>query len=348
MLAIEGDFAIEGHAYETALTRFEKLGLWEEIRADERTTLTIASRKGGRQGDTTLTVGKVNTEATTWHAWCKEGVHLEPVDIRIDIVVDCGEALTLELLAHEWCLHGAKNWHFVKAMRKETKPGNVKELGIAILGTATTVTDVVEHRELAENTHEFFRTTMFTLRSRFPTLAEGLMRAWQDDISDNKASARAGKLAVPAWPDEDDGKGKRKTTAKEAEKASESDDEGPWSPQRKPPTSRLGSATTAATTMTAPQASHPVRDPPRPPRPRRRPPRRRAQAAATRARGSPSPGTTTRPRRSRGHVRPAPPARASRPTDATGSKGRVEQRPPGPRRRCLSHRQRQRAPGPPN
>ncbi|WTW97301.1 hypothetical protein OG216_29880 [Streptomycetaceae bacterium NBC_01309] len=227
MLAIEGDFAIEGHAYETALTRFEKLGLWEEIRADERTTLTIASRKGGRQGDTTLTVGKVNTEATTWHAWCKEGVHLEPVDIRIDIVVDCGEALTLELLAHEWCLHGAKNWHFVKAMRKETKPGNVKELGIAILGTATTVTDVVEHRELAENTHEFFRTTMFTLRSRFPTLAEGLMRAWQDDISDNKASARAGKLAVPAWPDEDDGKGKRKTTAKEAEKASESDDEGP-------------------------------------------------------------------------------------------------------------------------
>ncbi|MEU8137617.1 hypothetical protein [Streptodolium elevatio] len=59
--------------------------------------------------------------------------------------------------------------------------------------------------------HDFFRTTMFAPRTRFPALSDGLMQAWPDDIADNKASARSGLLAVPTWPDEDDGKGTRTT-----------------------------------------------------------------------------------------------------------------------------------------
>ncbi|MFI6585988.1 hypothetical protein [Embleya sp. NPDC050493] len=209
MLVFKGDFAIEGHGYATAVARFKSLGLWDTIEADQGTTLTIASRKNGRQGDTTLIVGTVDTVATIPHTWCTAGVHLRPVEILIEIVAGCGQALTLELLAHEWCLHGAKDWDFVQRMRHESNPEKVKTLAVTVLGTAKTATEVVEHRELAENTHDLFRTTLFRLRGQYPDLADGLLQAWRDDIEDNKASARDGHLAEVSWSNEDGAEGKR-------------------------------------------------------------------------------------------------------------------------------------------
>jgi hypothetical protein len=201
MLELAGDFAANGSAYQRVFGYFRGLGLLDSIISDATSTLRFTTSHGGRHGETRLYVGDVDVEETVPATWCTAGVQGRPTRIVIDIVDGCGDALAMELLTHEWCLHGTKDWSFVLRMRSAASPEEVANLSIAILGTASTAIEVAEHRELAEGTHKIFRQAMFGLRDAHPELADDLLAAWQADINDDSASARAGHVSKPSWDD---------------------------------------------------------------------------------------------------------------------------------------------------
>jgi hypothetical protein len=200
MLTMLGDFAVAEGAYQKGFGLVDKLGLFAEIRADKQTTLELDTWKMGRHGETHLFIGDTDVEASLPQVWSTQGVEKRPARIQLMIVSGLQLAQLLEAVAHEWCLHGTKNWRFIKAMRQLTDPDEIADLSREILGTATTVTDVAEHRQLAEGTHQLFIQTMVNLKGLRSDLAAELLKAWQDDIDINKASARTGRLAVAAWP----------------------------------------------------------------------------------------------------------------------------------------------------
>lgn len=199
MLELTGEWSVNDGAYQQVLGYFRALGLLDAIVSDTGATLALTTSHGGRQGETHLLVGGVDVEATVHVAWCTEGVQQRPARIVIDVTDGCKSALALELLAHEWCLHGTKDWRFIEAMRTAQSRDAVLELSVDILGTAKAAIDVPEHRELAEGTHELFRQTMLQLKNAHPDLADGLLAAWEADISDYQAAARAGHVWQPSW-----------------------------------------------------------------------------------------------------------------------------------------------------
>lgn len=199
MLELTGDWAVADSAYQRVFGYLRSLGLLDAIVADMSVTLVLTTSHGGRQGETHLLVGGVDVEATVPATWCTDGVQQRPARIVIDVADGCRPALALELLTHEWCLHGTKNWRFIEAMRVAQSPDAVLALSIDILGTAKTAIDVAEHRELAEGTHQLFRQTMIRLKDAHPDLADGLLAAWRDDISDYQASARPGHVWQASW-----------------------------------------------------------------------------------------------------------------------------------------------------
>jgi hypothetical protein len=200
MLAMQGDFAVAEGACRQAFGLLDSLGLFAEIRASDLTTLELDTWAMGRQGETHLFIGDTDVEASLPQVWSTKGVEKRPARIQLMIVSGLKLAQLLETLAHEWCLHGTKNWQFIQAMRKLDDPEEIEDLSRKMLGTATTVTDVTEHRELAEGTHQLFIQTMVRLKGLRSDLAAELLKAWQDDIDLNKASARTGHLAIASWP----------------------------------------------------------------------------------------------------------------------------------------------------
>lgn len=199
MLNPTGDWAVADSAYAQVFGYFRALGLLDAIIGDPSVTLELTTSHGGRQGETHLFVGGVDVEATVAVTWCTEGVQQRPARVVIDITDGCKPGLALELLAHEWCLHGTKDWRFIQEMRTAQDLDTVHELSINILGTAKTAIDVAEHRELAEGTHELFQQTMTSLKNAHPELADDLLAAWQADIRDYEASARPGLVWHPTW-----------------------------------------------------------------------------------------------------------------------------------------------------
>jgi hypothetical protein len=200
MLTMQGDFAAAEGAYRQGFGLLDSLALFADIRTAELTDLEFNTWPEGRQGETHLFIGDTDVEASLPQVWSTEGVEKRPARIQLMIVSGLKPAQLLETLAHEWCLHGTKNWQFIQAMRKLDDPEKIEDLSREMLGTATTVTDVIEHRQLAEGTHQPFIQTMVALKGLRSDLAAGLLKAWQDDIDINKASARPGHLAIASWP----------------------------------------------------------------------------------------------------------------------------------------------------
>ncbi|MDI2125511.1 hypothetical protein [Yinghuangia seranimata] len=214
MLELKGAFAKPGSAYAEAFGLVQQVGVFDDIIAATNTTLLVRDGDLERTAETRMFVGGVDTEATTHAAWLTEGVQSRPTTIQIHMVGEPPITATrdaqtrladaVEVLVHEWCLHGDKFWTFIKGMHGEAYRGTSKLSKLADLyhdafPAAATAFDLPEHRALAENTHAYFHMTLHTLKDSHPTLAGRLLAAWQRDVDGYAPAARPGHKATVAW-----------------------------------------------------------------------------------------------------------------------------------------------------
>lgn len=208
MIEFKGEFATTSSDHRKAFEILAPLAGMEGIIEDQLTTLVLTTHVDGRTAETRAYVGKHDVD-TPIAVWIKEGVQKLPARIELDLITPLESYLgkgrsplpsALEILAHEWGIHGEKEWTFICAMRTAN---TLKEVEKAFHTDrdlqGTTAETLLVHRDLAEGTHVRHRALMQALRKAQPKLEKDLLDAWQQDIDTYAVSARTGRLSLANW-----------------------------------------------------------------------------------------------------------------------------------------------------